>query len=131
MLDRFYSIFLQCLCASVSLPVFKKKVFSAQLKPSLFMRILSINNFATKLLDKLLSDLYIGVHLKGSKKFLSKVFNRHRKTVFHMKILSIINFTNKLLRSFIVKLLINNIFTERLGLSLSSIMKQLTEFAFK
>ena len=96
------------------------------------MRILSIDNCATKFLDKLLSDLYIGVHLKGSKKFVSKVINRqifHRKTVFHMKILSIINVTNKLLRSFIVKLLIDNILTERLGLSLSSIMKQLTEFA--
>ena len=52
------------------------------------MRILSIDNFATKLLDRLLSDLYIGVHLKGSKKFVSKVINRqifHRKTVFHMQ----------------------------------------------
>ena len=69
-------------------------------KPSLSMKILSINNFTTKLLSKLLSDLYIGVHLKGTKKFGSKVINRqffHRKTVFHMKILSIINFTTKLL----------------------------------
>ena len=59
------------------------------------MKILSINNFTTKLL----SDLYIGVHLKGTKKFGSKVINRqffHRKTVFHMKILSINNFTTKL-----------------------------------
>ena len=59
--------------------------------------LLSINNFTTRLLSKL---LYIGVHLKGSKKFSSKVTNRqffHRKTVFHMKILSIINFTNNLL----------------------------------
>ena len=64
------------------------------------MKILSINNFITEFLSKLLSDLYIGVHLKGSKKFSSKVTNRqffHRKTVFHMKILSIINFTNNLL----------------------------------
>ena len=70
------------------------------LKPSLSMKILSINNFTTKLLSKLLSDLSIGVHLKGTKKFVSKVINRqlfHRRTVFHMKILSIINFTNKLL----------------------------------
>ena len=47
------------------------------------MKILSINNFTTKLLSKLLSDLYIGVHLKGTKKFGSKVVNRqyfHRKT---------------------------------------------------
>ena len=60
----------------------------------------NINNFTTKLLSKLLSDLYIGVHLKGTNEFGSKVINRqffHRKTVFHMKILSIINFTNKLL----------------------------------
>ena len=70
------------------------------LKPSLSIKILSINNFTTRLLSKLLSDLYIGVHLKGSKKFGSKVINRqffHRKTVFHMRILSIINFTTKLL----------------------------------
>ena len=40
------------------------------------MRILSIDNFVTKLLDKLLSDLYIGVHLKCSTKFISKVINR-------------------------------------------------------
>ena len=52
------------------------------------MKILSINNFTTKLLSKLLSDLYIGVHLKGSKKFGSKVISRqlfHRKTVFNIK----------------------------------------------
>ena len=56
------------------------------LKPSLFMRILSINNFTTKLLSKLLSDLYIGVHLKGTKKFGSKVINGqlfHRKTFLY------------------------------------------------
>ena len=50
--------------------------------------------------SKLLSDLYIGVHLKGTKKFGSKVINRqffHRKTVFHMKILSTINFITKFL----------------------------------
>lgn len=62
------------------------------LKPSLSMKIVSINDFTTKLLSKLLSNLYIGVHLKGTKKFGSKVINRqlfHRKTVFHMKKLSI------------------------------------------
>ena len=32
------------------------------LKPSLSMKILSNNNFTTKLLSKLVSDLYIGVH---------------------------------------------------------------------
>jgi hypothetical protein len=49
------------------------------LKPSLSMKILSINIFAIKLLSKLLSDLSIGVHLKSSfdtKKFGSKVSNR-------------------------------------------------------
>ena len=52
------------------------------------MKILSINSFSTKLLSKLFSDLYIGVHLKGTKKFGNNVTNRHifhRKTVFHMK----------------------------------------------
>ena len=64
------------------------------------MKILSIMNFTSKLFSILLSDLYIGVHLKGTKKFGSKVINRqlfHRKTVFHVKKLSITNFTNKLL----------------------------------
>ena len=64
------------------------------------MKILSFNNFTTKLLCKLLSDLYIGVHLKGTRKFGSKVINRqlfHRKTVFHMKKLSFTNFTNNFL----------------------------------
>ena len=63
------------------------------------MKILSINDFTTKLLTKLLSDLYIGVHLKGARKFGSKVINRqlfHRKTVFHMKKFSITKITNKL-----------------------------------
>ena len=47
------------------------------------MKMLSINGFTTKLLSKLLSGLYMGVHLKGIKKFGSKVINRqhfHRKT---------------------------------------------------
>ena len=73
----------------------------ARIKPSLSMKLLSINNFTIKLLCKLLSDLYIGVHLKSSKKFGSKVIHRqffHRKTVFLMKILSIINFATKLPR---------------------------------
>jgi hypothetical protein len=64
------------------------------------MKILSINNFTTRLLSKLLSDLYIGVHLKGTEKFGSKVINRqffHRKTIFNMKILSISNLTTKLI----------------------------------
>ena len=58
------------------------------------------SNITTKLLSKLLSDLYIGVHLQGARKFGSKVINRqffHRKTVFNRKILSIINFSAKLL----------------------------------
>ena len=45
----------------------------------------SINNFTAKLLSKLLSklpsDLYIGVHLKGTKKFGSKAINQY-KTIF-------------------------------------------------
>ena len=47
------------------------------LKLSLSIKILSINNFTTKVLSKLLSDLYTGVHLKGTKKFVSKVSNRN------------------------------------------------------
>ena len=54
------------------------------------MKTLSINNFTTKLLTQLLSDLYKWVHLKGTRKIGSKVINKqffHRKTVVHMKIL--------------------------------------------
>ena len=64
------------------------------------------SNITTKLLSKLLSDLHMVVHLKGTKKFGSKVINRqifHRKTVFHIKKLLITNFTNK-------RLSINNYF---------------------
>ena len=49
------------------------------LKPSLFMKILSINKFTTKLFSKLLSDLSIGVYLKvvfDTKMCGSKVNNR-------------------------------------------------------
>ena len=71
----------------------------ACLQPSLSMKILCIDNFTTKLLSKLLSDLYIGVHLKGTRKFGSKVINRqlfYRKIVVRMKKLSITIITNKL-----------------------------------
>jgi hypothetical protein len=79
---------------SVFLEIARKTpgTFDCNVKPSLSMKILSINNFATNFLSKLLSDLYIGVHLKATKQFGSKVINRqcfHRKTVFHIKILSI------------------------------------------
>ena len=40
--------------------------FSLRFKPSLSMKILSINYFAIKLPSKLLSDLSIRVHLKSS-----------------------------------------------------------------
>ena len=90
------------------------------------MKILSINDF-TKHFSKRLSD-----HLKGTKKTGSKVIIRqlfHRKTVFHIKycLLStlLLNFLvskilfnwtpiERPLRSLIVKLLIDNIFIERL-----------------
>ena len=67
------------------------------------MKILSNNSFTTKLLRKLLSDLSIGVHLKGTKKFVSKVINRqyiHMKNSLSMKKLSSNNFTIKLLSTF-------------------------------
>ena len=53
----------------------KQKRFQSgrELKPSLSIKILYVNNFTTKLNSKLISDLYIGVHLKGTKKFGSKV----------------------------------------------------------
>ena len=113
---------------------------SQAVKPSLSIKISSISNFTIKLLSKLHSDLFIGVHSKGTKKFASKVINRqffHRKAVFHMKMLSINNFTTELLTiidyflnglqslrslltSLIAKLLIDNISIERLNLTQDS-----------
>ena len=52
------------------------------------MKILSINNFTTKVLSKHLSDFYIGVPLKGTKKFCNKIIDIqffHRKTVFALQ----------------------------------------------
>ena len=46
-----------------------------QTKAQSCMKILSINDFTTKLLRKPLMDLNIGVHLKGTKKFANKVIN--------------------------------------------------------
>ena len=67
------------------------------MQSDLSMKILPNKNFITKLLSKLLSDLYIGVHLKGTEKFDSNRQFFHRKTVFHLKIWSITNFATKLL----------------------------------
>ena len=101
-----------------------------QFKPSLSMKILSINNFTIKLL----SDLSIGVQLKrifDTKKFSSKVDNRQYliwKTVFLWKSCLIITLLPVFLVPFkwslrrllkcLVKSLIDNIFKERLGFSL-------------
>ena len=49
---------------------------SKTLKPSLSMKILSIDNVTTKLVSKLFSDVYIVVHLKITKKIGNKVINR-------------------------------------------------------
>ena len=102
-------------------------------KPSLSMKILSINNFTTKLLSKLLSDLYIGVHLKGTKSLVVKlsIDNFFIERLFfiwkYCLLLTLLpNFLvskttfpierslRSVLRSLIVKLLIDNIFIERL-----------------
>jgi hypothetical protein len=70
------------------------------------MKILSINNFTIKLLSKLLSDLFIGVHLKScfdTKKFGSKVSNRQyldMKNSLSMKKLSINNLLPNFLEPF-------------------------------
>ena len=64
--------------------------------------MLSINDFITKLVSKLLRDLSNRVHLKSISKFINKVINRyffvngHLKTGPFMKILSANNFVNKL-----------------------------------
>ena len=44
----------------------KERKRTLTLKPSLSMKTLSTNNFTLKLLNKLLSDLSIGVHLESS-----------------------------------------------------------------
>ena len=56
-----------------------------RLKPSPSIKWLFTDNFSTKLLSKLLSDLYIGVYSKGTKKFGSKVINRQ---YFHRRLKS-------------------------------------------
>ena len=72
------------------------------LKPSLSTKILSINDFITKLLSKLFRDFSNKVHLKSISKFINKVINRyffvneHLKTGPSTKILSVNNFVNKL-----------------------------------
>ena len=72
------------------------------LKPSISTKVLSINDFITKLLSKLLRDLSNMVHLKGIRKFTNKVINRyffvneHLKTGPSTKTLSVNNFVNKL-----------------------------------
>ena len=47
-----------------------------EFKPSLSTKILSINDFITKLLSKLPRDLSNRVHLKSISKFINKVINR-------------------------------------------------------
>ena len=46
-----------------------------KLKPGLSTKILSINDFITKILSKLLRDLFDTVHLKSINKFINKVIN--------------------------------------------------------
>ena len=60
------------LCFPNNQPLFLQK----KLKPSLSMKILSINDFITKLLSKLLRDLSNRVHLESISKFTNKVINR-------------------------------------------------------
>ena len=65
---------------------------------------MSINDFITKLLSKLLRDLFNRVHLKSISKFINKIINRycfcfvneHLKTGPFTKIMSINNFVSKL-----------------------------------
>ena len=106
--------------------------FFLVLKPSLSMKILSINNFTIKLL----SDLSIGVQLKrifDTKKFSSKVDNRQYliwKTVFLWKSCLIITLLPVFLVPFkwslrrllkcLVKSLIDNIFKEKKASVLSN-----------
>ena len=75
------------------------------LKPSLSPKTLSINDFITKLLSKLLRDLSNRVHLKGISKFIKVLLklltdtvcvNGHLKTGPFTKILSVNNFVSKL-----------------------------------
>ena len=71
------------------------------LKPSLSTKILSINDFVTKLLSKLLRDFSNKVHLKSISKFINKVINRQyfcRWTCFKCtftRAVYVNNFTNK------------------------------------
>ena len=55
---------------------FCTSTFIVKLKPSLSTKILSINDFITKLLSKLLRDFSNKVHLKSISKFINTVINR-------------------------------------------------------
>jgi hypothetical protein len=74
-------------------------------KPSLSTKILSINDFITRLLSKLLRNLSKRVHLKSISNFINKVINRYcyckwtLKTGPFTKILSFNNFVNKLVNN--------------------------------
>ena len=68
------------------------------LKPSLSTKTLSINDFKTKLLSKLLRDLYNRVHLKSISKLLTDTgfLNGHLKIGPFTKPMSVNKFVNKL-----------------------------------
>ena len=51
-------------------------ILKVRLKPSLSTKILSINDFVTKLLSKLLRDFSNKVHLESISKSINKVINR-------------------------------------------------------
>ena len=58
---------------------------TAKLKPSLSTKILSINDFITKLLSKLLRDFSNKVHLKSISKFINEVINKYFFCTEHLK----------------------------------------------
>ena len=116
------------------------------MKSSLSTKLLSINDFITRLLGKILRDLSNRVHLKSISKFNNKVINRYcffkwtlkNRSIYKkncllitllMNLLIIFKWTllerflRKLLRSLLIKSLIDNIFIERLGLRALGLIK--------
>ena len=57
---------IQRLCSKLYEMYYMRMIIWIGLKPSLSMKILSVNNFTIKLLSKLLSDLSTGVHLQSN-----------------------------------------------------------------
>ena len=141
--DSFFQNFKGYLYRGQKHPFSDMYLFSIYIKLSLSMKILSINNFT---IQQTFQYLLNGPLYKGfTKKFCSKVINTQAILSYLLKycLLSSLQpnfFVSKtpierslrsLLRSLLVKLMIDNIFIERLGLSVLSLQPTLLQVCGK